>query len=143
MRQELTDDQHHPVELLRATGYFDKQGDLRREFVQRKYLDPEARQMASDGLTSTQMRRFFQHCRGIESQIKSGQATWDHLAAAFDKMDSVAENSLSRPKDSIPRSFYEFIKTNVAAVKTQKDFIEGFLPHFEALVGFLAGYLRK
>jgi len=129
------------TDLLKKEGYFDKQGNLHREFVQRKNLESLAEQMAQDGLTMSQLRRYFQHCRTIESQIKSGQATWEHLVAKFDKMDSVAENAVNMKK--IPKLFYLFLKTNVAAVKTEKDFLEGFLPHFEAFVGFAAGHIRN
>ncbi len=39
--------------------------------------------------------------------------------------------------------FHDFIRHNVAAVKTEKDFLEGFLPHFEALVGFGTPLFRE
>jgi len=129
--------------LLAEEGYFDRNGNLHLAFVQRSQVDVLARQMAEDGLTSTQLRRFFQHCRGIEAQIKSGQSKWAQVASRFKLLDSAAERARNRPRDSLPDIFYQFIRTNAAAVKTERDFIEGFLPHFEALLGFASAYLKR
>jgi hypothetical protein len=39
--------------------------------------------------------------------------------------------------------FHDFIRRNVAAVHSEKEFLQGFLPHFEALVGFGSLHLKK
>lgn len=116
-------------------GYFDQQGNLIRDFVTRNKVGElvGAMKQAKPALTSSQVRRYFGHCRAIESHINSG-ATWEQERAGFLKLDVSAADAIGKQK--IPRLFHEFIRANVAAVQTKQDFVKGFLSHFEALVGF-------
>lgn len=68
------------------------------------------------------------------------------MAADFEELVFHAQYAQSWGK--IPREFQEFIDDNVRRVKAaegqqQEAFLEGFLPHFEALVGFAAAHLRE
>ncbi len=139
-------------------GYFDESGNLKIQYVSRclpgdEHL-PDHQQRgceeliysianASIPLTTGQMRRFFSHCRALETKIKTGSATWYSLHAEFQKLDSAAADGFGKkPKPKIPGLFYDFIRRNVAAVHSEKDFLQGFLPHFEAIVGFGSLYLK-
>jgi len=117
-------------------GYFDSGGNLKPEYVRRKEVMPVVEKLGAAKMTSSQLRRFFQHCRAIESLLKAKRSTWEKERASFMKLDVAAEDALGKRERKIPRLFHDFIKQNVAAVKTEEDFLEGFLPHFEALVGF-------
>ncbi len=97
-----------------------------------------------DGLTAHQIRRFFGHCRAIETRLRSGGATtWAAALPEIKKLDVAAADAAAKQPPKIPSLFHDFIRQNVAAVRTREDFLRGFLPHFEALVGFGTARFRR
>jgi CRISPR type III-A-associated protein Csm2 len=94
-------------------------------------------------MTMHQIRRFFQHCRAIEAKVRAGTATWAAEEAAFRQLDVAAADAFGKSPPKIPELFHDFVKSNVAAVKNEKDFLKGFLPHFEALVGFGSRFFKE
>lgn len=132
-------------------GYFDANGHLKLEYVSRAKVEPLIKEMsrAFPPLTMHQLRRYFQHCRGIEAKLKqqsspeAQQASWELERASFYKLDSAAADAYGKQQKKIPRLFHDFIKRNVETVRTKDDFLKGFLPHFEALVGFGAQHLNE
>jgi len=94
-------------------------------------------------LTQHQLRRFFQHCRALEARLRARQAAWPALEAEFCKLDAVAADAAGKNPPKIPEIFHDFIRRNVAAVHSEREFLQGFLPHFEALVGFGSLHLKK
>jgi len=127
-------------------GYFDASGTLRIEYVSREKVEPLVRAMCDDrgGLTTHQVRRYFGHCRALETRLKASGAAWNKVWPEVKKLDvAAADGAAKQPQPKIPPLFHDFIRRNVAAIKTQKDFVEGFLPHFEALVGFGQAHFRK
>ncbi len=131
-------------DILHRNGYFDAAGNLRIEFVLRDRLVPIAEDLANaqPPLTVHQIRRFFQHCRAIEAKLRAKTSTWAAEEAAFRQLDVAAADAFGKMPPKIPEMFHHFIKSNVAAVKNEKDFLKGFLPHFEALVGFGSKYFK-
>ena len=125
-------------------GYFDGDGNLKSAYVSRAAVEPLVIEMgrASPQLTNSQLRRFFHHCRAIEARIKARSSTWGVEEAAFRKLDVAAADAFGKTTKKIPRLFHDFIQRNVAAVENEQDFTKGFLPHFEALVGFGAQHLK-
>jgi CRISPR type III-A-associated protein Csm2 len=105
-----------------------------------RYLARDAR----PALTTGQVRRFFNHCRVIERRLAVDGEPWTRVAANFEMLGCHAQNAQAAGK--IPREFQRFIDDNVARVTSSADprtsFLKGFLPHFEALVGFGAAYLK-
>ena len=132
-------------DILRRSGYFDAAGHLRIEFVVRDRLVPIAKALAhaDPSLTVHQVRRFFQHCRAIEAKLRARTSSWAAEEAAFHQLDVAAADAFGKKPSKIPEMFHDFIKSNVAAVKNEKDFLRGFLPHFEALVGFGSQYFKE
>lgn len=132
-------------DILRRSGYFDAAGNLRNEFVARERIMPIAEDMskARPALTMHQIRRFFQHCRAIEAKVRAGTSTWPAEEAAFRRLDVAAADAFGKSPQKIPELFHDFIKSNIAAVKNEKDFLKGFLPHFEALVGFGSQFFKE
>lgn len=122
-------------------GYFDANGCLKIEYVSRDKVEPLAQKMAS--LTIHQVRRYFGHCRAIETRLKSGGATWESLWPEVKKLDIAAADGAAKQPPKIPALFHDFIKRNVDKIKTKDDFLKGFLPHFEALVGFGQAHFKK
>src|SRR6266542_689255 len=131
---------------LRRLGYFDAAGNLRSELVARDSMAPLAEDMskATPPLTMHQLRRFFQHCRGIEARLRARTSSWEtERTLRFATLDRAAADALGKSPPKIPSMFHDFIQHNVAAVHTEKDFLEGFLPHFEALVGFGSQFFKE
>jgi CRISPR type III-A-associated protein Csm2 len=125
-------------------GYFEKVGGetcLRTELVSFEKMDDLAATMADQRLSKTQLRRFFSHCRAIEVKLKGGES-WEKVRPLFLKMRYVAAHSRGQTSREFPLIFFDFISRNVDQVKTKDDFLLGFMPHFEALVGFSSKYQR-
>jgi len=138
-----TVEQHWPGYL--QDGYFDADGHLRVEYVCRDKVEPLVQAMCSDrtGLTTHQVRRYFGHCRAIETRLKASGIAWAGVWPEIKKLDFAAADGAAKHPPKIPPLFHDFIRRNVAAIKDQKDFVEGFLPHFEALVGFGQAHFKK
>ena len=134
-------------------SYFQADGHghpcLRAEFVAKTKLDPyvQAFKNGSPSLTVGQLRRFFNHCREIERQLTIESKSWQRVAAAFASTSAHAHNACAARPKKIPVEFRDFIDANVNRVLGSDDpktsFLRGFLPHFEAIVGFGAAHLKK
>ncbi len=120
---------------------------LLTDFVSREKLEPYVRAFANGhpSLTTGQMRRFFNHCRGIERELKAEGKSWQQVSAKFASLSPHAHSAAAANK--IPPLFRGFIDDNVKRVLSSTDpcqaFLAGFLRHFEALVGFGAKFLKK
>ena len=99
---------------------------------------------ANPRLTTGQLRRFFNHCREMERWLRVEGRSWEQVSAEFVKLRSHAQNADARRL--IPREFKDFIDQNVERVTNSDDprsaFLDGFIQHFEALVGFGSAYMR-
>ncbi len=126
-------------------GYFDHDGHLRVEFVTRDKVEPLVRAMARarPPLTSAQLRRFFQHCRRIETRLRSKAGSWSEVRPQVIFLDAAAQDAFGKTPKKIPALFWDFVRRNIAAIRTADDFLRGFLPHFEALVGFGAMHIKR
>lgn len=126
-------------------GYFDAEGNLRIEYVSRERVEPLAQAMcATGGLTTHQIRRYFGHCRAVETKLRGTGVEWLAIWPMIKKLDiSAADGAAKQPAPKIPELFHDFIRSNIAAIKSQKDFLEGFLPHFEAVIGFGQAHFKS
>jgi CRISPR type III-A-associated protein Csm2 len=123
-------------------GYFDNAGHLRPEFVAKENVDNLARRFDRDGLNMHQLRRFFNYCREIERRLRS-ESSWEAERINVAKLSAFAADAAGKKPAKIPPSFREFLDKNVEQIHSRKDFLEGFMEHFEALVGFSALYLKE
>ena len=131
------------------SDYFAIDQDNRRylqlPFVAKNTIDPLARQLYQARLTTGQLRRFFNHCRQIERRLRTEDESWEQVSAKFQTLSAHAQYALSAGK--IPREFMEFVDTNIRRVEDDSNpceaFLRGFMPHFEALVGFASLHLRE
>lgn len=121
---------------------------LQAEFVSKRNVDPWAKHLARNSrpnLTTGQIRRFFNHCREIERRLNVDGQSWAQVSASFESLCFHAQNA--RWAKKIPEEFQSFIDDNVRRVTSAQDpgkaFVDGFVPHFEALVGFGAAYMKK
>ena len=126
-------------------GYFDVNGNLKIEYVSREKVEPLVQAMCgTGGLSIHQVRRYLNHCRAVESKLKTTGIDWLSVLPMVKKLDiSAAEGVSKQPSPKIPELFHDFIRSNVAAIKSPKDFVQGFLPHFEALIGFGQAHFKK
>lgn len=139
----------HGAEPTFPQTYFstDAQGRkyLDSAFVSKKGVGTLARRFSDQKLTTGQIRRFFNHCREIERHLKVDDESWEQVSAKFESLRYHAQNAKAARK--IPDGFLRFIDDNVERVVSAQNpkaaFLEGFLPHFEALVGFGAAYLKR
>lgn len=116
-------------------------------FVARETVDALAIRLSDGrpGLTTGQLRRFYNYCRSIERRLKVEGRSWEQVSADFTMLPAYSQYAQSGGK--IPREFQQFVDDNVQRVNAAEEhqraaFLEGFLPHFEALVGFAAAHLR-
>lgn len=114
-----------------SNGYFTEDGHIKSELLMDNALS------VADSFTRdmkySQLRRFYTHVKTAE---KAYDFTKDKekLIRDIQKMDSfVAEAS---KKDKVTGPFYKFIRENVSAIKTKKDVLEGFIPHFQSVVAY-------
>lgn len=126
-------------------GYFDEQGCLKIEYVARDKVDPLVRAMAESQpkLTTHQARRFFSHCRRIERKLRPDPSAWARVRPDVLFLDEAAADAVGKREKKIPDLFHDFIRQNVAAIKTPADFLDGFLRHFEALIAFGSLHLKE
>ncbi len=125
-------------------GYFEN-GKLRLEYVRREEVSRLARSMKEGHpvLTANQLRRFFGHARAIEAKLLAKTAVWEQVEAEFRKLDVAAADAFHKSDPKIPVLFHDFIQRNVASVHSETDFLKGFMPHFEALVGFGTEFFKN
>ena len=133
------------------SAYFSTDGEsrtyLQPAFVARTTVDPLARRLGQTRptLTTGQMRRFFNHCRQLERRLQADGESWERVSAGFEALCSHAQYAESSRK--IPAEFRRFIDDNVQRVVSDSNpreaFLRGFLPHFEALIGFGAAHMRR
>ena len=139
-------DAHAPAGYFR-TDKKDNRHYLLPEWVARDKVGALAEELASQrpNLTMSQLRRFFNHCRRIEQRLEGGGDGWWQVAASFEMLRCYAYDARKGAK--IPAGFHAFIDGNVERVTRAGDsaqdrecaFREGFMPHFEALVGYFTG----
>jgi CRISPR type III-A-associated protein Csm2 len=136
------------TKLLKDKGYFkdEEQKYLREELIV-KDADMVAKALADAGVTTNQLRKFFNMLRSLEHQlevskdfekIKSGIAQLQPFAAAIvgreQKPDRRARLELLR----------EFIDINASkARESEQAFRRGFLIHFESIIAYFTFYNSK
>jgi CRISPR type III-A-associated protein Csm2 len=123
-------------------GFFEEGGGLKVRFVDREHMEPMARDMANDDLNMSQLNRFFRHCRRIEFRLKREETAWGQEKSEVELLCAHAADARGKGQ-KIPESFKRFIDDNVKRIYTERDFVGGFMKHFEALMGFASLYARK
>ncbi len=117
-------------------GYFDDKGNLLPQVIQ------EWAKAVADGLsnskpimTTSQLRgAFFSEVRRLEKKLNVTK-DFDALRPELLKLSVYAADR--KKKKKIPILFEEFINANLRwASRGEKDFREGFVNHFECVVGY-------
>ncbi|MGO9264668.1 MAG: type III-A CRISPR-associated protein Csm2 [Candidatus Binataceae bacterium] len=115
--------------------YFTKEGHTRVEVVKEE-AERTAEQFARDKLTRHQLRAFYGHSKKQLQRLQYGTPFAEvHFEVA--RLKAFAADRAARA-NPIPPSFKEFIERNVDAIRDEKSFEKGFIPHFEAVVAYCA-----
>ncbi|MEM3373495.1 MAG: type III-A CRISPR-associated protein Csm2 [Candidatus Anstonellales archaeon] len=116
-------------------GYFNKEDRLKESLII-KYP-----QMLSVIFTSepkknkpSQIRKYYDYCKNLEGILKI-KNNFNAILPDLYQLIPLTINAMN--KDHISNTFKDFIEINInLAVKSEKNFTEGFLPHFQALIGY-------
>lgn len=118
-------------------GYFDANGYLWEDFI-----TTMASKIAKsfNGLKNHQLRRFYGHAKAAENRLRM-TGDWDAVNVDIKKLSSFA--SEAKGKIKIPQSFYDFIDKNIKSISSKKDFEQGFMEHFQAVVAYFTYHYPK
>jgi CRISPR type III-A-associated protein Csm2 len=125
-----------------AKGYFDGKGNLFEDYVV-KWAEEIARRLGQGApdMKRHQLRRFYNHVKTIERKLELA-GDYDAINKDLKMLISHVSSAASASPAKVPRLFEEFIRTNVTSVKDDRTF-QGFIDHFQAVVGFSERYLKK
>lgn len=116
------------------SGYFDKDNNVLPEVIQ-QWPEHLAQTFNRQGLTSTQVRRFFNRARAIDQQ----NLLFERKKEDILNLKPIVAASVGR--GNAPPMFKEFIDKNVhLAVMSEESFRRGFLIHFQSVVAYLKYY---
>lgn len=121
--------------------YFDEDGLLKPEFVTTK-AEEIAQHLGSERprMTMHQLRAFYGHVKLQEGALEGGRP-FKQVLLEINKLKPFASERAS--KEKVPKYFEEFIVRNVDKVKDEHSFLKGFVEHFQAVVAYCAGTIRR
>lgn len=124
-----------PAHYLES-GYLDKRENVLPEVIQ-DWPKQIAQTFRRGGLSSTQLRRFFNKVRAIEGKWKAKpeKGNWDRLKEEILALKPLAAVAVG--KRNAPDIFNTFMELNVGqAVKSPDAFLRGFVIHFQSIVAY-------
>ena len=123
-------------------GYFTPNGVLKKYFII-LYPDIIADNLSSGRMTYTQIRNFYDYVliaantyRYAKDAGDDSDETKEKLLLKIKRLDGMITYALARDNPSVTEEFRRFILANVEVCNTIEDVVNGFLPHFEAIVGY-------
>ncbi|MFH1760191.1 MAG: type III-A CRISPR-associated protein Csm2 [bacterium] len=90
-----------------------------------------------EGLTSAQLRRFYNDVKSIEKRIDSG-TDFAKVLPMIKMIKSKVSYASNPKKKKVPGEFRKFIDTCINNISNKEDF-KAFCKHFEAVVGYFYG----
>ena len=106
-------------------------------FVAKQQVLPWADRLSADGLSVTQLRLYFDYCCDIRQHLQHDDKSWEQVRREFDWVYGQLRNA---PGEDIQGAFQNFARGNAERVGRADDkkraFLEGFMPSFEALIGY-------
>lgn len=127
--------------------FHDESGNIKKtllcedaEQVANQFVFPSDRK----AITSAQLRRFYNDFKCLEKKFQFKQGTVEcedpflSILPLIKMQKSKVAYAVNPKKPKIPKEFETWMKKNIDAIATPKDF-EAFLLHFEAVVGFCYG----
>ena len=124
-----------PVGYLQR-GYFDEKGNLLPQVLE-DWPQEIAQNLfhANPKMTTSQLRgAFFNEVRRIENKLDATH-DFDAIKPELLKLKAYAEDR--KKKNKVPQLFEKFIEANLRwATRSEKDFRQGFVNHFECVVAY-------
>jgi CRISPR/Cas system CSM-associated protein Csm2 small subunit len=96
-----------------------------------------AERFERDGLKRHQLRAFYDQAKRQLQRLSYGTPfaeVWPEVG----RLKAFAADRAGRSENALPASFKAFIDRNVDSIKDELSFRKGFMPHFEAVVGYCA-----
>jgi hypothetical protein len=120
-------------------SYFDERQIVREDYILKypKYISDWFR---DDKLTRNQLQVFYRHVRRLGDSVDHGR-DFGRIRSELVKIIPIANERAA--KEVIPKVFFEFLQRNIDKSTDAKSFREGFIEHFQAIVGYCAGKLRE
>lgn len=117
------------------SGYFDESNCLKEELIiEHPKILASYFSKDKDKNKSSQIRKFFDQCKLIESKHKISK-NFDCNKTELLQILPLANNS--KEKGHITNDFYKFLEINInEAIKSENNFLKGFIPHFQSLIGY-------
>lgn len=122
-----------------ARGYFDANGNIYRELIT-DHAEAVAKKL--EGLTPSQFRRYFNHARRIEAQLRQ-EVDFDTIRHELDRMKPLVMSALADRNAKMTPTFAAMLHRMIDAVETSHDFVMGFMPHFEAVLAYFIYYNNR
>ncbi|MBT9168300.1 MAG: hypothetical protein DDT19_01645 [Syntrophomonadaceae bacterium] len=123
-----------------AGGYFNADGYLKNEL-----LVDHAREVArligqgNDGIKNAQLRRFYDHVRAADMRMNY-DAPFEAVQASILELAAFVAEAAGKRK--VPTVFRHFIDKNLENIRDAKSFRQGFVKHFQAVVGFFSSFYK-
>ena len=141
-------------------GYFDAHGHLRPDLLTTKErpslnmdqgaatdLDralhalkfgPIRNAYNESGIKTAQLRKFYNQAKQLESRLRGGQAIGD-VTAGLLRLEESAAYAVGR--EVACEALVDFMRLNIReARRSEKHVMQGFIPHFEAVVAYTTYY---
>ncbi len=90
-------------------------------------------------LKSSQLRKFYNEVRALANRV---EAEGFEKIKPLIKMLKVKVN-YQKGRELVPKEFVDFISNCVDNVNDEMDFVDGFVKHFEAVVGYYYGKAER
>jgi CRISPR type III-A-associated protein Csm2 len=87
-----------------------------------------------------QLRAFYGHVKLQQGALEQGRP-FKEILLEIKKLKAFASERAS--KEKVPKYFEDFISRNVDKVNDEKTFLQGFVEHFQAVVAYCAGTIRR
>ncbi len=120
-------------------GYFDEKGNIKPAVVD-TWAEQVVQILGRSGITSHQLRRFFNQLRAIEAKLD----TEDFSAVRSDIYTLKRDAAYAVGRGVIKENFKEFIDRNVElAVQDEASFRKGFIEHFQSVLAYFTYHFRN
>lgn len=124
-------------------GYFDAAKHIHKELLVEHAREVARvigmRQDRAEGIKNAQLRKFYGHVKTAESRLNYGVSFEEIRPKVLELSAFVAE---AQGKGKVPLVFKEFMDINLSYVVDGPSFRDGFVKHFQAVVGFFSFYYR-
>lgn len=126
-----------------AGGYFNSNGYLKKEL-----LVDHAREVARaiglrdqgyEGIKNAQLRRFYGHVKAAETRMNY-DAPFEAVQLSVLELSAFAAEAYGKRK--VPLVFKQFMDKNLENISDAKSFRQGFVKHFQAVVGFFSSFYK-